>query len=208
MKIAVIAAGGKTGRLFVDVALAAGHTVNAGVLGKDNFPKHPHLHVFHCDATKSDEIARLLAGQDAVASFIGHTKGSDPNVQTVAIKAVIDCMKKLSIKRIVSLTGSGVRFPKDKITLTDRLLNFGIGQIDPQRVEDGKRHVQVLEQSGLSWTVIRVLKLQNTRLKPYSLLEHGPTKPYVGRIEVAHAVLQVIEANSFIHLAPIIGRPE
>ena len=30
-------------------------------------------------ATNADDLSRLLSGQDVVASFIGHTKGSDPN---------------------------------------------------------------------------------------------------------------------------------
>ena len=208
MKIAVIAAGGRTGRVFVSAALAAGHSVRAGVRTDNNFPQHPSLQVITCDATNADDLSRLLSGQDVVASFIGHTKGSDPNVQTTAMQVVIDVMNKLRLKRIVSLTGSGVRFPGDKITLTDRILNLSIGLIDPERIADGKHHVQVLEHSGLDWTVIRVLKLQNTQPKPYSLQEHGPTKPYVSRIEVARAVLQVIEEQSFIRQAPIIGKPE
>ena len=116
-------------------------------------------------------------------------------------------MKELDIKRLVSLTGTGVRFSADKISLIDRILNLSISIIDPARVKDGKNHVEVLKRSALDWTVIRVLKLQNVPPKPFELREHGPTKWYVGRQEVAQAVLQVLEQRSFIKQAPIIGRP-
>lgn len=76
--------------------------------------------------------------------------------------------------------------------------------IDPERINDGKRHVEVLRASDLNWTVIRVLKLQNVAPKPFALSEHGPTKLYVGRKEVAQAVLQVLEQSSFLAQAPII----
>lgn len=207
MKIAVIAANGRSGQAFVEAALNAGHTIRAGVRGKSQLKPHSNLTVVECDATNEAQLKNLLAGQEAVASFIGHVKGSEPNVQTIAIQKVVDVMKELGVKRLVSLTGTGVRFPGDKISLIDRFLNLSISVIDPARVKDGKNHVEVLKNSALDWTVIRVLKLQNVPPKPFSLREHGPTKWYVGRQEVAQAVLQVLEQRSFIKQAPIISKP-
>jgi len=207
MKIAVIAANGRSGQAFVEAALAAGHMVRAGVRGKSHLQPHTNLTVVECDATDAVQLRNLLAGQDAVASFIGHVKGSAPDVQTSAIQKVVAAMSELGVKRIVSLTGTGVRFPGDNISLVDRFLNLSIGIIDPARVKDGKNHVDVLKASGLDWTVIRVLKLQNTPPRPFALSEHGPTRWYVSRQEVAQAVLQVLEQHSFIKQAPIIGKP-
>jgi len=208
MKIAVIAANGRSGQAFVEAALAAGHTIRAGVRGPSHLQPHPNLTTVDCDATDAAQLKELLAGQEAVASFIGHVKGSAPDVQTVAIQTVIGVMQQLGIKRIVSLTGTGVRFPGDKISLVDRILNLSISIIDPARVRDGQHHVGVLKASDLDWTVIRVLKLQNTVPKPFTLLTHGPTKWYIGRQDVAQAVLQVLEQRSFIQQAPIIGAAE
>lgn len=207
MNIAVIAANGRAGQAFTEQALAAGHSVRAGVFGKSFLKPHPNMTVVSCDATKSEDLKTLLENQDAVVSFIGHVKGSPPHVQTDAMKTLVSVMQELGMRRIVSLTGTGVRFAGDKITLIDRALNLGIIVIDPARVRDGKDHVAVLQQSNLDWTVIRVLKLQNVPPKPFSLREHGPTKWYVGREEVAQAVLQVLEQNSFTAQAPIISKP-
>jgi len=77
---------------------------------------------------------------------------------------------------------------------------------DPKRIEDGKRHVEVLERSGLNWTVIRVMKLQDVPARPFRLTSHGPTKWYVGRDEVAQAVLKIIDEGSFIKDTPMISR--
>jgi putative NADH-flavin reductase len=207
MKIAVIAAGGRSGQAFVEAALAGGHQVNAGVHRHSHLPEHPRLTVMRCDATNKADLKKLLAGQEAVVSFIGHVKGSAPDMQTVATRAIIQVMQELGLKRLISLTGTGVRFPGDAISLVDRLLNTSIALIDPSRVKDGRDHMEVLRQSGLDWTVIRVLKLQNTAPRSFALREHGPTKWFVSRQEVALAVLQVLEQNSFMQQAPIIGRP-
>ena len=206
MNIAVIAANGRSGQAFVESALTAGHSIRAGARSKSRLKPHANLMVVECDATNETHLKNLLAGQDAVASFIGHVKGSDPNVQTTAINKAIRVMEELNMKRIVSLTGTGVRFPGDKISLVDRVLNLSIGIIDPARVKDGKKHVEELKSSNLEWTVVRVLKLQNFPPRPFALLEHGPTKWYVSRQEVAQAVLQVLEQDSFVKQAPIIGK--
>lgn len=207
MNIAVIAANGRTGRAFVKAALTAGHIVRAGSLTTGNFPEHPNLTEIQCDATNEASVRALIAHQDAVASFIGHVKGSAPDVQTEATKTLVNSMRLEGVKRIISLTGTGVRFTGDKIPLIDRFLNMAVSIVDPHRVTDGRNHVEVLKQSTLDWTVIRVLKLQNVAAKPFSLREYGPTKLYVSRDEVAAAALKVIEDNSFIRQAPIICRP-
>lgn len=205
MRIAVIAAGGRSGRAFVMAALKAGHHVRAGVHGAASFPPYDRLEVMPCDATKAAEVRRLLDDQEAVVSLIGHTKGSAPDVQTAAIRHVVRAMSELGIERLVSLTGTGVRLAGDKPTIMDRLLNLAVSMVDPARVRDGREHAELLKASNLAWTVIRVLKLQNVPSQPFMLTLHGPTKLYVGRDEVAAAILQVLEQQSFVRAMPIIS---
>ena len=207
MKIAVIAANGRSGQAFVQIALEAGHLVRAGIHKSSSMKPAKGLTLVDCDATQEGDVTRLIQGQDAVVSFIGHVRVSPPDVQTKAIQVIISSMVNLHQKRLVSLTGTGVRLPNDKITLFDRLLNVSIGIIDPKRVADGKNHAKVLMESDLDWTIIRVLKLTNRKYRPYSLRASGPTKLFVSRAEVAQAVLEVLEQKSYIKKSPIISDP-
>ena len=206
MKIAVIAAGGRTGRAFVAAALRHGHTVRAGVRGKNPFQPQPGLEVVACDATHYKEVSELIRGQDAVVSLIGHVRGSPADVQSAAIQTVIRAMQRRHMRRIVSLTGTGVRFPDDNIPLFDELLNAALHMADPSRLEDGDHHAEALVQSGLDWTIVRVLKLTNGGPRPFRLTAHGPTKPFVSRSDVAEAILDVLKHNSFHRVAPILSR--
>ncbi len=206
MNIAVIAANGRTGREFVNEALEKGHTVKAGVFGNHDFTENPSLTIVQCDATNIVQLEGLLSGAEAVASFIGHGKNSPATVQADAMKSTIEICKKLGLRRLISMTGTGVRYPADKITLIDRILNMSITVIDPKRVADGKLHADILRQSNLDFTIIRVLKLTNGDAKPYNLTASGPVKTLTSRKEVAKACLEVIENNSFIRQAPIISR--
>jgi len=206
MRIAVIAANGRLGKAFVEAALKAGHSVRAGVRGVNTLAAHPNLEIVPCDATNADELRVLLAGQEVVVSAIGHVKGSAPDVQTVATQVMVDVMTELGIKRYIDVTGTGVRFAGDKITLIDRFLNLGVGIMDPSRVKDGIDHQEVLKGSDLDWTTVRVLKLQSVEAKPFTLRLHGPTKSFVGREEVASAMLEVVEGGTFFKQAPIVSR--
>ena len=206
MVIAVLAANGRSGNSFVEAALAAGHTVRAGVFNSSSLQARDGLDIVHCDATVKADVVALISGADAVVSFIGHVKGSAPRVQRTAMTVLITAMGEAGIRRVVSLTGTGVRFDGDIIGPVDRLLNTAVGVIDPDRVNDGIEHVDVLKTSGLDWTIIRVLKLQSFASHPFVLREHGPTRWYVNRAEVAQAVLQVLEQASFIQSAPILSK--
>lgn len=208
MNIAVVAANGRSGKAFVEAALAAGHTVHAGVrtLEKNPFAPHSSLTVVKCDATAREDVIALLAGQDAVVSMIGHVKGSDADVHTTAITRIIQAMQQQGVSRLVSLTGTGVRFAGDRITFLDWLLNKLIQLTGLSFYKDGIRHVELIKQSELDWTIIRALLLVNRPEKSFQLKAYGPAKLFVSRHEVALAALQVLEQRSFIQQAPIIGR--
>lgn len=205
MRIAVVAANGRTGKIFVEHALAAGHIIRAGIRGNNPFDTHPNLTVVQCDATDQQAVEELINGTDAAACFIGHVKNSPADIQTRAIKVLASAMKKQGITRLVSLTGTGVRSEGDNISLVDRALNVAVSLIDPARVQDGKNHANYLQQTGLDWTILRVLKLHSGSPKPFTLQPHGPAKWFVSRQEVAAATLQVLEQNTYIKQAPIVS---
>ena len=192
MKIAVISANGRSGTAFVQAVLKAGHQVRAGVFGQHNFALNDNLEIVQCDATSVEDVYKLIKDQDVSVSLIGHTKRTPKNIQTNAIK-------------VISLTGTGVRFPGDKPSLMDKFLNFGIANVDPARVEDGINHAEVLKNSNTNWTLVRVLKLINGQPKDFSLSLSGPAKLLTSRSEVAQAILQVIQSDEYSKKAVIIS---
>ena len=206
MKIAVIAAQGKSGQAFVHAALNAGHTVRAGVLGKAPFDPHERLEPVQCDAMEAKDVANLIKGCEAVVCLIGHVKGSPHQLQAETMQVIDTCMREAGIKRLVSLTGTGVRIEGDHPSKSDKILNTVLGKIDPDRIADGVAHVQVLRQSSLNWTVVRVLKLTRGKPRKFHLTMHGPAKLLTSRREVAQAILQVLASDDFIHELPIVSR--
>jgi len=204
MKIAVIAAHGKTGRAFVKAALAAGHDVRAGIRGENPFEPHEKLETVHCNALNERDVSALLQNCEAAVCLIGHGKKSPENLQTDAIKNVHAAMLKNDIQRLVSLTGTGARIAEDQSNAIDKVMNWTIAKIDPARIADGAAHIAYLQTTDIDWTVIRVLKLTDGAAKTPQLSSHGPAKTFTSRATVARAIMLVLEENSFVKSAPIL----
>lgn len=205
MKIAVIAASGRSGQVFVSAALDAGHTVIAGVHRSNPFAPHERLTSVSVDATNPLQVDGLIRGADAVVSLIGHIRGSAPRVQSEAITVVLDSMSRHGVTRIVSLTGTGVRQSGDCHNFIDWLANKAIAIVDPQRIQDGIEHARLLQQSGTDWTIMRVLKLSNGKAGAWSLRPSGPAKLLTPRQEVAQAILVTLESNTYLRASPVIA---
>lgn len=206
MKIAVIGASGKTGRVFVNAALGAGYDIRAGVYRSEVFKASDHLEVVRIDALKAEDIDKLVRGCDVVVSVIGHVKDSPAYLQTTAISNVLSAMKRYHIRRLVSLTGTGVRCLGDTASLMDIVMNSAVRLIDPARLRDGRAHADVIRDSDVDWTIVRILKLTDGLEQSYTLTDHGPAKTFVSRRTVAEALLRVVHDGDHIREMPVISR--
>jgi putative NADH-flavin reductase len=207
MKIAVIAAQGRAGQAFVQEALAAGHAVHAGIRGEDRFKTQNNLVTMQCEATDVGEVTKLIDKCDAVVSLLGHVKGSDEFVQTKATETIITAMEVAGISRFVSLTGTGVWVEGDRFEGLIKLLNKVSAKFGVKRFDDGIKHVKVLHDSNLDWTIVRVALLTDGEPGKFKLTPHGPVKIPTPRREVARAILQTLEEGSFVRKYPVVSRP-
>jgi putative NADH-flavin reductase len=109
MKIALIGATGFVGSAILQEALNRGHDVTAIVRNPEKLPAHPKLHPQKGDAYNEEEVARLVAGHDAVISAF-NPGWSNPDIYTEQVKgtrAIISGVKKAGIKRLLFVGGAG-----------------------------------------------------------------------------------------------------
>ncbi|GAC1391413.1 MAG: SDR family oxidoreductase [Candidatus Saccharimonadales bacterium] len=205
MNIVVIGANGRSGQNFVQAALHKGYFVTACVHHRSALKKQVHLSIVAIDASRLADVRSVINKNDIVVSFIGHVRRSPPRVQTKALETITRVMTEKGCRRLFSLTGTGVRFPNDHIKLIDRILNMVISTIDYNRIQDGQEHVQVIQKTGLEWTIIRVLKLDNWKDDAGVLTTNGPAKTLVSRSTVSRLILEEIQENKFIQQAPIVS---
>lgn len=103
MKIAIIGATGLVGSKILVDSLDRGHEVTAIVRNPDGLPAHPNMKPAKGDATKSEELASLIAGHDVVISAFN--PGTD---QTGGgTRSIIDAVKRSGIERLLVVGGAG-----------------------------------------------------------------------------------------------------
>jgi len=109
MKIALIGATGFVGSAILKEALERGHGVTAIARHPEKLQAHAKLRPEKGDIYNADEVARLVAGHDAVISAFnpGWTNPDIYNEQVKGTRAIIDGVKKAGIKRLLFVGGAG-----------------------------------------------------------------------------------------------------
>lgn len=205
MKITLFGADGRTGEKVLNEAIEHGHEVNAFVR---TIPEVPHKEAtyFVGDVLQQRTIGPAIDGMDAVVSVIGHVPGADPRLQTKGISNIIAAMNEAGVKRLISMTGTGVRDPDDVFQGSGIILTKVLELVQRDRIVDGRAHAEVIRASDLDWTIVRCPKLTNDpRTGDYqtgyikaSLLDT------ISRADVASFILRCLEEREYIHSAPII----
>src|SRR5713226_4401504 len=146
MNLVVLGATGGTGRLVVEQALAAGHTVTALVRSPERLAlRNPNLHVIAGQATDPSAVARALDGADALIS----TLGGSGSLISDSTQAIIDAAPKAGVSRVVVLSSFLVE--RDRLDPVTRLLT---GLAMGSMIKDKSAGEKALRDSDLDWTIV------------------------------------------------------
>ncbi|TMC85657.1 MAG: SDR family oxidoreductase [Chloroflexi bacterium] len=146
MNLVILGATGGTGRLVVEQALSAGHTVTALVRSPEKLTSsNSRLRVITGLATDAQDVARALAGADALIS----TLGGSGSVIADSTQAIVDAARQTGLKRVVVLSSFLVE--RQRLNVPMRLAT---GLVMGAMVKDKTLGEEMLRSSGLDWTII------------------------------------------------------
>ena len=209
MKIAIFGATGKVGRHLVDQALERGDRVTAFVRdpSKLTMQRHERLKVVQGNVQNPKDVEQAVAGTDAVLSVLGQTKTSSEDVLTEGIKNIVAAMNKHGVRRLVSLTGAGVRDPKDEPKLVDRVIGSLLKLLQRDLLEDALGAARVIQESDLDWVIVRAPVLNEGEKKGeyrvgYVGKESGTR---LSRADLAGFMLEQTTDDTYLHQAPMVS---
>lgn len=123
MNVLVIGAAGKTGRLVVEQAIAADHSVTAFVRDRARYTAPPHIRIFTGDATDPAAMSQAMADQDAVIDAVGgKTPWRTTELERRVARAVVAAAQQHGTRRIIAISALGVGDSKAQSPLLFRLL--------------------------------------------------------------------------------------
>ncbi|MFC7877506.1 NAD(P)-dependent oxidoreductase [Isoptericola sp. NPDC057391] len=154
MKIAVLGASGRTGRLVVEEARRRGHHVVAVVRDPARLGDLTPDGVATADGLDAAAVTAALAGVDAVVSALGPVPGSAPGIQGELTRVLVRAARDAGVRRAVVVTASGWVVDGD-----DPLSRYLAKPILARALRDANAGFALAEpsvrESGLDWTIVR-----------------------------------------------------
>ncbi len=209
MKVAIFGATGRTGRPLVAQALGRGYGVTAFARDPSKLGglSRERLTLVEGDVLDRSAVERAVSGQDAVLSVLGHAKGAPKDVQTGGISNIVAAMEGHGVRRLVSLTGAGVRAEGDEPKLVDKVFGFLLGALQREVLEDAAGHVAVIRASGLEWVVVRGPRLtEGERKGEYRVGPIGKNSgTSISRADLADFMLDQITNDAHLRQMPVVS---
>ena len=207
--IALFGATGKTGRRVLDRALAVRHTVQALVRNPAAIAvTSPRLTVVPGDVRDPASVAEAVRGADVVLSLFGQVKGSPPTLQTDGTRVIVDAMREAGVRRIVTLSGGGLRDEEhDRPKTADRVIRFLLKTLSGPVLADAEGHLKVLQASGLDWTVVRGPRLtERPGVGSYRVEWVGVNaSTQISRDDLADFILTQVDDRTFVGTMPFVS---
>jgi uncharacterized protein YbjT (DUF2867 family) len=184
--LVVLGASGRTGRLVVEHALAAGHSVTALVRSPEKLTlRHPKLRVVVGDATDPSALTRALEGAEAVISALG-SRGS---VIVESSRALGTAARGAGVSRVVILSSWLVQ--RDRMPALTRLLtSIAMGSV----ITDKAAGEELIRDSHLDATIVYPSVLTDGPAVGSVVLPDGATRGISERISRADVAAWLVDA--------------
>lgn len=208
--VAIFGATGGIGRQLVEQALASGRRVTALVRRPDAFEPSPGLALVVGDVTDPLAVRKALAGADAALVALGAPALSKSRVRSEGTATVAAAMAQLGLKRLMCVSVYGAAETRRHLPFFLRFVIFPTYLRRP--VADHERQEALLAETELDYTCVRPPNL--TAGPVTGAYTHGFTgrdpgvAMYVSRADVAHFMLEELEAGDYSRQNVAIADPE
>jgi uncharacterized protein YbjT (DUF2867 family) len=152
MNIAVFGGTGKTGRLVVQLALAAGHKVRVLARDPDKIPPAFGLEFVKGDALDGGKVMATLAGCEAAILALGNVKNGPVDLCSRVTDLVLQAAGKTGTATLVAMTSLGVGDSQKDVPWVFQLI---VKLLLKKVFEDKVVQEGLLRGSNLNWVVIR-----------------------------------------------------
>jgi putative NADH-flavin reductase len=206
IKIAVIGGTGKSGKYLVQRLLSQAFPLR--ILARDPEAcqiKSPLVEIIQGDVREVEAVRSLIKGCRAVISTLGQPKGEGP-IFSQATTNVIRSMNEYGIKRYILITGLNVDTGLDKKSQKTAVATEWMKNNYPQTTSDKQRELDLLSESDIDWTLVRLPLIELTAEKREwkASLEDCPGEK-ISATDLADFLIGQLAEQAYIRKAPFIA---
>jgi putative NADH-flavin reductase len=210
MTITVFGGSGAIGQFLVKQALKEGVTVKAYLRNPDKITfSDENLIVIKGELTDYSGIKESISGTDAVISTLGlplaRTYDGSPVLDGHV--NIINAMNEKKVTRLITLATPSVKFEKDTRSFITIVPGIMARVLFPKAYKEIIRTGDIVKNSGLDWTIVRIMAPKNTPAKGIINVSFGDKKIKfaISREDIASFMLHQVNETQYIHSMPIIG---
>uniref|UniRef100_A0A7S0W9J3 NAD(P)-binding domain-containing protein n=1 Tax=Hemiselmis tepida TaxID=464990 RepID=A0A7S0W9J3_9CRYP len=216
MNLSIFGATGPTGRVLVQQALDAGHTVTVYVRNPSKMViEHPKLRTIAGELTDGDGVLQAVKGSDAVVSLLG-PNDSSLKVQGTPIAEgtarIVDAMMQQGVKRLVTTSSAAFGAPGDAPswgrTALNGLIRTGMRTFASGPYSEISATSEVIRGSDLDWTLVRVGFLTDAaenKSPTVGLFGTQGLGSSVSRATVAAFLLRELQDGKWVRSSPVVS---
>ncbi|MFE3557302.1 NAD(P)-dependent oxidoreductase [Streptomyces sp. NPDC059193] len=194
--VAIVAATGRTGRILVEQALTAGHTVTAIARKPQSLDvNQPRLTARDADVLTPGSLDGLLHGHDVVISALGSPGRGPTTVYSAGTATIAAAMEQVGMRRLIVLSSAGLGVP-DGAPVAMRLFAGLLRRIMRGPYTDMARMEHFLATSDLDWTSVRPTALTDkpgSTTRRVSLGATAPVGNQTSRTDLARYIIEHLE---------------
>ncbi|MEE2057151.1 NAD(P)-dependent oxidoreductase [Rhodococcus artemisiae] len=196
LHLVIAGASGATGRLLIDNAVAAGHTITALVRPGSTFDAPNGVRMLEAQVTTDRELT-LPDSTDAVISTLGKRSYDDTDpVCTAGTENLLAAMQRQGIHRIVTVSASPVlRSGAGEPWWFRRTVRPMVRRKGPNIYADLEAMEEVLRSASsfCDWTILRPGYLVDKPARGHRLVPQANSIASVHRADLAGALLEVVQ---------------
>lgn len=216
MKILILGATGRTGKLILEEALNQGYEVNCLVREPKKIQKNDkNLKIILGSPEQISDLENALKDCEGIISALNISRKSDfpwarlrtpPTFLSDVMKNIISLTDKNGLERIVVCSAWGVADTEKEIPIWFKWLiknsNIGVAYKDHEKQE------AELEKSKLNWTIVRPTGLTNFKNEK-KIIESYNNRPKpkltISRRNVARFMVNTLKRDELIGKTPVIS---
>jgi uncharacterized protein YbjT (DUF2867 family) len=216
MKILILGATGRTGRLIVEEALKQGYDLNVLVRDKNKLSfSSKTIKVYQGTPASRTDLAAAMQGCDLIISALSIARASDAPWSKLitpeyfisdSMKYVIAEAGQQNLKRLITISAWGVGETKKEIPFWLRWL-INHTNLRPVYAEHESQE-NLLTNSNLHWTAVRPVALNDSKkIKTLKVSFNNFPKPslYISRQSVAKFMVDIIRSDKYDMKSPTIS---
>ena len=201
MKVLVVGAAGKTGRLVVEQALSAGHKVVALVHDPQEDQKHPlpaGAEVIHGDVQNPSRLEHAMQGCDAVIDTLGgKTPWKATELESGAAQVVLEVMERVGAKRLIVVSVLGAGESQEQATwMYEHILipTFLRGAVKDKNAMEAE-----VRASSVEWVLVRPPVLSDhAATGSVQVIPAGETAHKITRADLAKFLVDQLTSNQYL----------